>query len=96
MALHLQSRLVQSTVLNAVRLQYKPIIGYLRQIAEAWKHSKAESVRILEVINEFKLMVKNFTPVWAVWKLILGLEPKASKEMHDEFMRMLYRNGEYI
>ena len=92
MALHFTSRLVQHMVVNARKLAYAPILFQLRTIAECWSHDKADMLRMIEIINEFKQLVRQGATIWQIWQLIARIEAKASSWLIENFMRMLNRN----
>ena len=61
---------------GAVTITYEEIIQQLRIIAETWFQDKADSLQMIEIINDFKQLVAARASMWRIWQLILHIEPK--------------------
>ena len=96
MALHFTARLIQSVVLNCTTLKYGVILNGLRRIAEAWHLNKVETLRITNIINEFKFLVQKQMPVSMIWRLLISIEPKAINKILHDFMTMVQVSDLFI
>ena len=92
LALHFTARLVQMMVFNATRLNYRHGIKGLRKIAEAWYKNKAETLKMISIINEVKQAVANQQSAYSIWQKVANIEPAAVTWLQKDFMDMLERN----
>ena len=93
LALHFMARFVQKLLVSANNWSYEVILTTLRTIAEVWFENKAQALKIIECINNFKELVVRGAAAWEIWNLIKTVEPLAINDIHEEFIGMLKRNN---